>query len=210
MLVFDHITVAAVDIESGVAYAEKALGVPIPRGGAHPSMGTHNHLLRLGPGVFLEIIAPDPEARPRRARWFGLDDDGLRAGLAASPRLLTWVARTPGLEDALASVDGAAGPAVRVSRGDLSWLIGVPEDGSMPFDGAFPTLIEWPPGPHPSDGMADHGCRIERLIVEHPRGDQIAIALRPHMADERIVVRTGVRVRLEAVIAAPGGVRVLT
>jgi len=50
---------------------EAALGVTIPFGGVHPLMGTHNHLLRLGAALFLEIIAPDPAAGPLpRPRWF--------------------------------------------------------------------------------------------------------------------------------------------
>jgi Glyoxalase-like domain len=62
MLQLDHITVAADTLAAGVAHAEAALGVTIPFGGAHPLMGTHNHLLRLGETLFLEVIAPDPNA----------------------------------------------------------------------------------------------------------------------------------------------------
>ena len=63
----------------------------MPAGGAHPLMGTHNHLLRLGETLFLEVIAPDPAAGPSlRPRWFALDDPRVRAELTASPRLTTW------------------------------------------------------------------------------------------------------------------------
>src|SRR5262249_53180740 len=82
MLQLDHIAIAADSLAAGVAYAEAALGVKIPYGGAHPLMGTHNHLLRLGDNVFLEIIAPDPAAGPlTRRRWFALDDAVVRADL---------------------------------------------------------------------------------------------------------------------------------
>lgn len=74
MLALDHITVSARSLAEGVAAVELALGVRAPVGGTHPSMGTHNHLLRLGPSLFLEIIAINPEApAPARPRWFGLD-----------------------------------------------------------------------------------------------------------------------------------------
>ena len=113
LLQLDHFTVAAESLRAGVAHAEAALGVSIPFGGVHPLMGTHNHLLRLGEALFLEIIAPDPAAGPLpRRRWFSLDDPKLRAELAVSPRLLTWVVATDDIETALRQVPHAAGPAV--------------------------------------------------------------------------------------------------
>lgn len=196
MLELDHITVAAASLAEGVAYAEEALGVPIPAGGAHALMATHNHLLRLGDGLFLEVIAPDPSVAPSRIRWFGLDDNALMGSLVESPRLVTWVARTASLAAALAAVEGSAGPPVRVQRGDLSWLISVSADGSMPFGGAFPTLIEWPPAPHPATRMEDRGCSLKRFTVEHPQGARIAELLSPHLDDSRITIQTGPTIRL--------------
>lgn len=204
MLKLDHIAIAALDLAEGVDWARNRLGIDIPPGGHHPLMGTHNHLLRLGDGLFLEVIAPDPAAfPPARARWFGLDQPAARAALARSPRLWTWVARCPDLETALRDVEGAAGPAVRVSRGELSWRIGVPDDGSMPFEGAFPTLIEWPDGPHPASRMPDLGCSLRRLTVQHPQAARIATQLAPHFTDDRVVFETGRSFRLVAEIHTP-------
>jgi len=59
VLYLDHLTVAALSLDEGVAHVRRALGVEIPPGGAHPIMGTHNHLMQLGNSVFLEVIAPD-------------------------------------------------------------------------------------------------------------------------------------------------------
>ncbi|MEZ5647903.1 MAG: VOC family protein [Alphaproteobacteria bacterium] len=206
LLILDHIIIAALNIEEGVAYAENILGVSIPTGGRHLSMGTHNHLLRLGDRLFLEVISPDPQARPlSRKRWFDLDNSRLRASLTASPRIITWVARTISIADALASVVGSAGPAIRVARGDLSWLISVPDDGSMPFDGAFPTLIEWPQIPHPASNMVDQGCKLVRFTVEHPQGDKIANLLSPFLKDERIIYKKGPTLHFEAEISTDNG-----
>ena len=45
--VFDHLVVAARTLEEGAAWVEARLGVaPVP-GGKHPTMGTHNRLLRI-------------------------------------------------------------------------------------------------------------------------------------------------------------------
>src|SRR5581483_3649792 len=95
MTELDHLTIAAHTLDQGLAYVRDALGVDLPTGGAHPRMATHNRLLRLGDGVFLEVIAIDPAAPPpARPRWFQLDDPALQADLRRAPRLLTWVVRT--------------------------------------------------------------------------------------------------------------------
>ncbi|MDB5620880.1 VOC family protein [Tardiphaga sp.] len=204
--VLDHITVAALTLEQGVAHVRDALNVEMPFGGSHPLMGTHNCLMQLGDGVFLEVIAPDPAVTPQRKRWFGLDDPAMRARLEHSPQLITWVARVPDLGRAH---DGAAGEVLNVTRGELSWLIAVPRDGSMPFEGAYPTLIEWPAGPHPSVRMADLDCRLERFAISHPDGARLSLALGSIVTDERIVVSTGDTVRLRASIRTPDGLREL-
>jgi hypothetical protein len=210
MLVLDHITVAALTIEQGVSHVQRALGVVVPPGGAHPLMGTHNHLMKIGESVFLEIIAPDPAAAPQRTRWFALDDPAMHASLATSPRLTCWVARVPDLTKALSEIDVPAGEAVGVTRGELSWLISVPRDGSMAFDGAFPTMIQWPDGPHPSTRMADLGCRLESMSIAHPDGARLAKTLAPVFDDNRIKISTSPTLQLRATIATPNGPRELT
>lgn len=204
-LTLDHIAVAAASVAEGVAHVEAALGVAMAAGGKHREMGTHNHVLRLGAALFLEVIAIDPEAPlPARARWFDLDRFG-----AAPPRLATWIARTGDLDAALAAAPPASGPPIRVSRGELTWHISVPEDGSLPFDGAYPTLIEWPPGPHPASRMPDLGCSLERLKIAHPDAEAIRKYLDPAFGDARVDIETGPQTRLTARIATPHGVRTL-
>ena len=210
MLQLDHITVAADNLAAGVAYAEAALGVKIPYGGAHPLMGTHNHLLRLGDSLFLEIIAPDPAAGPlSRRRWFGLDDPAVRAELAVGPRLATWVVATYDIEASLRELPQARGPAVTVTRGELSWLMSVPPDGAMPFGGAFPTLIQWPHGPHPASRMPDLGCSLAYLEIAHPDAAEISRSLQPRFSDARVRFVTAARPSLSATIRTPRGERPL-
>ena len=75
----DHLVVGAASLEQGVTYIQEQLGVAIPKGGEHPLMGTHNHLMQLGNDVFLEVIAVNPDApTPDRPRWYGLDDPFVR------------------------------------------------------------------------------------------------------------------------------------
>lgn len=210
MLTLDHITIAACTLTQGLAYAERVLGVAIPPGGAHPLMGTHNHLLRLGGSLFLEVIAPNPDAGPiSRRRWFALDDPSMLSALATSPRLATWVVSTPDVRAALSRVPHATGPAILVTRGTLEWLMSVPPDGSMPFNGAFPTFMEWPSGPHPASRMPDLGCSLVELEIFHPEAEVIRDALAPFLDDPRVRFSRAEAQSMRATIRTPNGDRMV-
>jgi len=163
----DHLVVAARTLDEGGRWVAARLGVEPQQGGKHATMGTHNRLLSLGPGRFLEVIAIDPEgAAPARPRWFELDTPAMRERLARSPGLIHWVERTGDLEGALADypveVDITA-----FSRGGYRWRMALTRDGSRPGGGALPTLIQWE-GAHPADALKDAGIRLERF--EHEGG----------------------------------------
>ena len=67
----DHIAVAGACLEAAAAHVEEALGVALQSGGEHQRFGTHNRLLGLADGLYLEAIAIDPCAPdPDRPRWF--------------------------------------------------------------------------------------------------------------------------------------------
>jgi hypothetical protein len=185
MLELDHLIIGAQSLEAGVEYVRDRLGVTMPKGGAHPLMGTHNHLMLLGGGVYLEVIAPDTTVMPRRVRWFGLDY------VARAPKLIGWVARTDDIERAMRDIDGAKGEIITMTRGDLEWRINVPRDGSLSMDGAFPTLIQWPDWRAPQSRMADLGCRLTAFEISHPEGERISRALASVLKDERIAIQTG-------------------
>lgn len=203
-LILDHIAIAARNLDEGVAHVRGALGIEVPPGGSHPAMGTHNRRVALGSALFLEIISVDPNAAaPNRARWFGLDD------FDAAPRLGTWVLATNDIEETLAQMPKMVGRAVPITRGDLSWFISVPDGGSMPMEGAFPTLIEWPNG-SPANRMADLGCSLRSLTVEHPNANDIRAALVGRWHDPTVQIQQGPTKRLLAEIETPDGVRVLS
>ncbi|SNR56964.1 VOC family protein [Paracoccus sediminis] len=151
---FDHIAIAARSLDEGAAWLTDRLGIAPEPGGKHPAMGTHNLLLSLGPGEYLELIAVDPDAPDTsRARWFGLDRfDG-------PPRLAGWVMRQSPLDPPVGTSIAAA------SRGDLRWRITLPDSGQMPQDGAQPMRIDWGSGAHPSDRLPDRGLRLSGLTL---------------------------------------------
>jgi hypothetical protein len=195
----DHLVVAAQTLQEGVEYVQNVLEVVLPpEGGQHPLMGTHNRLLTLGGGVYLEIIAIDPEApKPARPRWFELDR------FRGPPRLLTWVARTEALER-YASL--GLGPVTRASRGDLEWHITLPEDGRLHWDGVVPYLIQWGPK-HPADTLPDVGCRLIELSAFHPRPEPSTLLQKLGLAHLRLEPSN--LPRLEALIETPRGLTVL-
>ena len=158
-LTLDHLVVAAETLAEGVAYVESILGVAMEPGGEHPAMGTHNQLLSLG-AIYLEVIAINPETQPpNRPRWFGLDT------FKGAPRLSHWVARTTDIAAALALAPPGTGAPTALSRGDLRWTMAVPETVILPFDNAFPALIEWHGQDHPASRLPDSGCRLASLKV---------------------------------------------
>jgi len=157
-LALDHLVVAARTLEEGAAWLEARMGVPTVPGGRHALMGTHNRLLGLGAGAYLEVIAIDPEApAPARPRWFALDSPAMRRRLASGPALVHWVARTQDIDAARAAHPDLVGEVLALSRGDYRWRIGVPPDGSLPGGGAFPTLIQWEGDRHPASAQPSSG-----------------------------------------------------
>lgn len=202
----DHFAIAATDLASGTAWLEARLGVPLAPGGAHPRMGTHNRVLRLGDGVYLELIAIDPDApQPGRPRWFGLDEPALAARLVERPRLVAWVAATDDLDAATATSPFPHGPVHEMTRGDLVWRITIPDDGRLVEGGAVPTLIEWPPGVHPTNRMPYAGCSLERMTIRHPEPQRLAKGLATIGLDDATVEIADGLPSLAATLVTPAG-----
>ncbi|MBI5108925.1 MAG: VOC family protein [Rhodocyclales bacterium] len=162
----DHLVLAARDLDAGAIWLEGHLGVALSPGGKHQRMGTHNRLLGLGEGFYLELIAIDPLAPPPgRPRWFGLDD---AKWADDRPRLIHWVARSDDiLRDAAASI-APLGAILPMERGDYRWRITVPPDGHLPGDGLLPTLIQWDVPFHPAQRLPESGCRLMKQEAFHP------------------------------------------
>ncbi len=164
----DHLVIGAATLQQGIDYIGETLGVRMPPGGEHPRMGTHNHLMQLGEGAFLEIIAINPGIpAPSRPRWFGLDDPYVKTALIQQPRLLTWVVNTNDIKQIHGQSAVPLGTIEPMSRNDLEWLITIPEDGSLLGSGLIPTVIQWHTDIHPSTRMSEFGCSLSRLKLYH-------------------------------------------
>jgi glyoxalase-like protein len=203
----DHLVITAPNLAVGVELVRSSLGVMPQAGGEHPRMGTHNCLLKLEDCVYLEIISPNPDAsKAERARWFELDD--LKPD--TPPRLATWAVRTTDIRATLAECTEPLGNVESMSRGRLNWLITIPGDGSLPFDGIAPTLIEWKTEAHPASSLQDVGCSLVRLELFHPEAPRISALLRSISVEGEISVApppVGKRPYLAAHIQTPSGLK---
>lgn len=186
MLEFDHIAISGETLPAARDFVEHALGVPLQPGGEHAVFHTHNALLGLGEGLYLEAIAVNPDApAPDRPRWFDLDR------FAGPPRLTNWICRTPDLSGFLSQFPLRQGGPVDLQRGDLRWRMAVPEDGILPFDNCAPAVMEWVAGGHPATRLTDRGVRLRRLTVSHPDARVLGRHLRPVLSDDRVAFETG-------------------
>lgn len=149
MLQLDHIMYAVPDLNAGIDDMAAKLGVRPVYGGEHPGRGTHNALLSLGSGQYLEIIAPDPNQ--------GGDKSGSITDLRDldGPQIKTWAVATDNFEDLqqVCREQGFSFNKVVMSRATpagptLNWeLLFVSGHG---FGDLFPFFIDWLESPHPS------------------------------------------------------------
>jgi hypothetical protein len=202
ILRFDHIAISAQTLEEGVAWVEDALGVALAGGGQHAHMATHNRLLGLG-DLYLEVIAADPSApAPNWPRWFDLDN------FSGPPKLTNWVAGCESITEALALSPPGSGIPAQLQRGDYRWQMAIPADGKLPFDGAFPALIQWQGALHPARALPESGLRLTRMEIAHPDSEALRAALAPLIDDPRIVITSGATA-LRASFDTPHGSRQL-
>ncbi len=186
MLELDHIAVSGETLTDAQAYVEAALGVPMQTGGKHAVFHTHNALLGLEDGLYLEAIAIDPDApTPDRPRWFALD------AFSGAPRLTNWICRTTQITEILAEIDLPLGEPVALKRGDLRWHMAVPASGHLPYQNCAPAVISWSAGIHPAQRLTHRGVRLRRLTIRHPDVAALQRALTPYLGDDRLAFDVG-------------------
>jgi len=205
LLRLDHLVVSARTLDEGTQYVADTLGAAPAGGGAHPLMRTHNRLLNLWGGVYLEVIAVDPNGSSSngaangaadgkadgargnapRPRLFALDDPVTHARLEKGPYLSHWVARVERpkrLTTWQTQYPQRIAPIVPMTRGDFSWGLSVPDDGAFPAwqgagDGVLPSLIQWDSARHPSTALPETGIALKALKGVHPQADLIRAQL---------------------------------
>ncbi len=222
-LALDHLVIAAPTLDAGTEYVAELLGVAPQSGGAHAAMGTHNRVLGLFGGIYLEVIAVNPDARRRNARA----GSGWTATTCASacrlvPACCTgpraWSA-PPTWHAGRRSTRARSHRSSPMQRGDLHWRITVPEDGSLPAwqgeaasagDGLLPSLIQWDVAPHPGASLPRQDLALRRLAGHHPHAELLRQGLAWLGAEHLIALeQADGPPRLTAEIETPQGIRTL-
>jgi hypothetical protein len=154
----DHLILATTSLTRGMEEFTRLTGVVPRRGGQHPGRGTENALVSLGPGHYLELLAPI-----------------VPAGDSASAQLTPagWALHTrdlPGLIDRVRAAGfQLLGPIPGSRRTPDSTLLQwrTASTGGPGLEVA-PFFIEWAPGtPHPSS-TSPGGCRLVTMEVVAP------------------------------------------
>jgi hypothetical protein len=212
LLKLDHLTVIAPTLAEGVSHVRECLGLDVPFGSRHDYMGTDNHRLQLGNSVYLEIVALDPAGvDPGRARWFGVDNqDQVRTDWEDGRRLRGWVANTRSMESIVSSHAQIFGDVVPLPAANPTFTFSIPKDGSLPINGAAPSLID-----HHGDSsyvatIPDLGARLSSFTLEHPDPIGIEAIYQVLDIDRPPLILRGPKVRYCAVIETPAGLRELT
>jgi len=163
----DHLLIGVPDLDEAIEWWASLTGVRPVYGGAHEGLGTRNALTALGPHLYLELLAPDPDQAVESA----LREDLTRLD---RPRSRGWCyacddAQTTVEELSIQNIQSARVPLSRqIPNGEtLSWSLVFPSHSLGPV---VPFLIDWGSTPRPVEN-APQGCRLIELTPMHPTPD---------------------------------------
>ena len=196
----DHLILGARDLDEGMRRFEERTGVLPKVGGEHPGRGTRNALVSLGPGLYIEILAPQVNA----------PDTGVAAELRQRTDLTPygWAVFVPDVEAARQRLGDAGLGLSEVSPGSrarpdgtrLEWKtfeIEKPAIAGLPF------FIRWGDGTtHPSQDSPG-GCRLERLRAVTPDVDGLRRVFSAIALD--VTAEKGAKAGLDLVLRCPKG-----
>ena len=164
----DHIMLGIANLDRGMEAFEQATGVRPVYGGKHPT-GTHNALVSLGDGIYLDLIAAQPGAQPT-----SFNNDLLKLD---APTPIGWAVSADdakALRQKLTSAgfglsDLKDGSRVTPSGATLRWQT-FELASNLPGD---PFFIVWAAeSPHPSS-TSPKGCTLDRFTIANPDHEQL-------------------------------------
>ena len=170
----DHIVVAIRSLDEGIAQFETLTGVKAAAGGKHPGRGTENALVSLGGGSYLEIIAPQKDAR--------LSAADARMRELANLTIVDWAVRVTDVDAAIAALRTSGfstsrpqpGARLTPSGERLDWMTFGLTEARM--EGA-PFFIRWSPNTRHPSTTAPGGCVLQGLVVHDPSDDRLDAVL---------------------------------
>jgi len=197
----DHLVYATPDLNRTVSELEKLLGVKAAPGGRQEARGTWNALISLGPGSYLEIVAPDPQATTSAKPPWWLKD-------LKSDRIVAWavkgseleVLRANALQNDIPLGEVVSGERVRPDGVRLTWRFTSPK---VPVaDGIVPFFIDWGSSPHPAQ-TSPQGVKLVGVRAEHP--DHVRVGHMLEQLNVDLVVTAGAAPALIATVEGQHG-----
>ena len=203
--IIDHFMWAAIDLEPASAEFERLTGVRPTFGGRHPGFGTHNALVSMSNGSYMEVLALDPQQDTTNP----IVDEITQL---KSPEILAFHIERSDLEtvaDVLEEMNiGYTGPLdLGRERPDgeiLRWRLLFPE--SPVFKHALPIFIDWMDTPHPST-TTPTGCVLTHFEVGHPKNAELMLLY--EKLDVSLPVVNSKQAFAKATLDTPKGVVVL-
>jgi len=195
----DHVIVGIADLNRGMEEFRRRTGVTPITGGVHPGRGTHNALVALDKGRYLEILAASPDAPPSE------DVARLRAFEMLTP--CGWAVSTDDTDAGAKSLEDAGfdvspripGARVRADGTRLEWVtFGVRPDLEL-----APFVINWSASSRHPSADSPKGCSLASVLVELPAHsasrrllEQLAVG---------VVIETAKVARMEITLRCPNG-----
>jgi hypothetical protein len=77
--------------------------------------------------------------------------------------------RTNRIHDLAPLAPAELGPVQTMQRGELEWLITIPQHGEYPFAGTLPPLIQWQTAQPPATRLPESPLLLKTLVLRHPQ-----------------------------------------
>ena len=157
----DHIILGINDLDKGIAQFKELTGITPVFGGIHPNSFTHNALVALDGEMYIEIMAPRPDAQQVPDYFLTLEN--------LTP--IDWAVRTRDTQQTKEKLNAAGfiiserreGSRAKSDGTLLSWItFGIENQEDFPF------FIEWGTGSvHPS-ASSPAGCSLNSFYINTP------------------------------------------
>jgi hypothetical protein len=114
------------------------------------------------------------------------------------------------MDDVLAGREDIFGRKVALPWTNASFDFAIPDDGSLPLDGAAPSLIDRRGKERSMANMADLGARLMSFSLQHPEANSISELYRTLDIDRPPAIVQSRDLRYRAQIKTQGGLRELS
>ena len=198
----DHIVIAVSDLDKGMDWLEKKLGIRPVYGGQHITEGTHNALLNLGNSCYLELLAIDSSNKKiNPPRWMGVD-------LIEAPTITRWAVKSNNIEQEVSFLKNVnpllgnikSGMRAKQDGSILKWQLSIPLP--EPMVEVTPFLIDWGESVHPTTSL-EPACKLVSMVLKHPYHTEIQEVMENINLDFKL--EKGEQPSISIVVDSPNG-----